>query len=70
MTREAFARQVATKVGLGELAMARALGYDDVAAYDKSFRAGNETYASVHAEDRQLVTMGLRKTGRLAVFGK
>jgi hypothetical protein len=63
MTIETFARRIATNVARQELASARAIGYSDELAYEKSFRVGDETYAAVMAEYRPLITMGLRVIG-------
>ncbi len=60
MIPEAFARKIATNVAARELIAARALGYRDDVAYEKSFRAGNGAYALAMSQDRPLTTMGLR----------
>jgi hypothetical protein len=58
-----FASLIASSVARQELATARALGYDDEAAYAKSYHVADETYGTVMSEERPLVTMGLRLIG-------
>ncbi len=58
-----FAEFVASSVARQELSISRALGYSDEAAYEKSYRVGDETYGAVMSENQPLITMGLRMIG-------
>ncbi len=60
MIPETFARKVATNVAARELIAARAIGYSDDVAYEKSFRAGNGAYVLAMSQDKPFTTMGLR----------
>ena len=63
MTREAFARQIAAKVAADELKQCAILGHGHFASWSRCFRAMDETYEAVYAEDRSPVTMGMRMIG-------
>jgi hypothetical protein len=55
MSLEQVARRVAAKVYFGELAAARVLGYDGIAAYISAFRAMDKAYAAAHEPERPAV---------------